>query len=154
MRIVAIAVMLPCLAAPASADNVTWFGNRHEDGASLVYGIPDSGYGQIVLSCEAGDDDLTFVYEHQPNDPKDGVEVDVILSAGDLEISVPTTGSRLEIDDTFILEGQTKLDDKLRNILQASGTMIVTVEDGTAEYPLDGAADAARDLIEVCSPQG
>ncbi len=154
MRIVAIAVMLSGLAASASADNVTWFGNRHEDGASLVYGIPDSGYGQIVLSCAAGHDALTFAYEHEPNDPKDGVEVDVILSAGDLEVSVPTTGSRLEIDDTFILEGQTKLDDKLRNILQASGTMIVTVEDGTAEYPLDGAADAARDLIEVCSPHG
>jgi len=152
MKLAAIAILLSGIAASAWADNVVWFGNRHEDGASLVYGIPDSGYGRIVLSCEVGNDDLSFVYEHEPADARNGVKLDVILSAGDQEVSIPTTGTRLEIDDTFILEGRTKLDDRLVDLLTSPGTLTVTVEDGIADYPLDGAAEASRHLVEVCSP--
>ncbi len=157
IRIAAAAIVLlsfgPAYQLPARADQVTWFGNRSEDGASLIYGTPDSGYGKIVFTCEAGQDDLMFVYEHEPINPQDGVEVDVLLSAGDIEVPVSTTGTRLEIDDAFILEGQTRLDKRLRDILTSSGTLTVTVEDGTAEYPLDGAAKAAGALLEVCSPE-
>lgn len=154
MKLAIIAIALSGLTASASAANVVWFGNRHEDGATLVYGIPDSGYGQIVLSCEAGNNDLSFVYEHEPADAKNGVKLEVILSAGGHEVSIPTTGTRLEIDDTFILEGRTKLDDRLVELLTSSGRLTVTVEDGVADYPLDGAADASRHLVEVCSPHG
>mgnify|MGYP001298734631 FL=1 len=139
---------------PASAEQVVWFGNRSEDGASLVYGTPNSGYGKIAFSCEAGEDDVHFVYEHKPIRPEEGVQVEVFLAAGGVEIAIPTTGGRLEIDDAFLLEGQTKLDDNLRKILTAGGQMIVTVEDGAEEFPLDGAAEAAKHLLQVCSPNG
>ena len=39
-------------------------------------------------------------------------------------------------------------------ILTAGGDLIVTVEDGSEEFPLDGAADAAKHLLQVCSPNG
>ncbi len=138
----------------AHAEQTTWFGTRSEDGASLIYGTPNSGYGKIALSCVAGQDDLSFVYEHEPVGAKDGLKVEVLLSAADLEVAIPTTGTRLEMDDVFILEGQTKLDNRLRDLLTSAGSLTVTIQDGAAEYPLDGAASAARDLLEVCSPEG
>lgn len=154
LRIAAAVTVLAVFALPApAADEVIWFGNRTEDGASLIYGTPNSGYGKIAFTCLAGHDDLTFVYEHEPIDARDGVEVDVFLSAGEIEVAIPTTGTRLEIDDSFILEGRTKLDDRLRKLLTSTGTLIVTIEDGSDEYPLDGASKAAKHLLDVCSPQ-
>lgn len=151
MRMTAAAVLLVSMASTAFGEEVIWFGDRNESGASLVYGTPNSGYGQIVFSCEPGQNELVFVYEHKPIDAKDGVKVDVNLSAGDIHVSIPTTGAQLEMDDLFILEGRTTLDERLQDLLTSRGTLIVTIEDGTAEYPLDGAAEAARRLIEACS---
>jgi len=136
----------------ASAEEIIWLGNRTEDSASLVYGIPNSDYGKIAFSCEAGEDDLVFILEHEPINPVDGVEVEVFLSAGGVEISIPTTGTRYLLDDNFQLEGRTKLDSRLRKILEADGELIVTVEDGTLEIPLEGAKEAAKHLFETCSP--
>lgn len=153
LEIIGAAAFSICLALPALATGeVTWFGSRTEDGASLIYGTPNSGYGKIAFTCLAGQDDLTFVYEHEPVGATNGAEVDVLLSAGDIEVTVPTTGSRLEIDDAFILEGRTKLDNRLRDLLMSAGTLIVTVQDGSEEYPLDGASQAAKHLVDVCSP--
>src|SRR5690606_24736026 len=97
-------------------------------------------------------DELTFSYEHEPTNAVDGVEVDAVLAAGGVEVSIPTTGSRLEIDGIFLLEGQVQLDAILRKILTSSGTLTIMVEDGAAEYPLEGTAQAARPLLQACSP--
>lgn len=136
----------------AHAERVIWFGNRSEDAASLIYGTPNSGYGKIAFTCQVGQDNVTFTYEHESSNAADGVEVDAVLSAGGVEVSIPTTGSRLEIDDVFLLEGHARLDDALRKILTSSGTLTIMVEDGAAEYPLEGAAEAAGQLLQVCSP--
>lgn len=157
IKLSAAAIALLSLAAielhpRAQAEQVTWFGSRNEDGASLAYGTPSSGYGKIVFSCQAGQDELMFTYEHEPINAVDGAEVDAVLAAGDVEIAIPTTGTRLEIDDVYLLEGQAKLDDALRKLLTAGGNLTITVEDGAAEYPLEGAAEAAKHLLQVCSP--
>lgn len=138
--------------ASAHAEQVTWFGTRSEDAASLIYGTPASGYGRIAFTCQVGQDELSFAYEHEPTNAVDGVEVDAVLAAGDVEVSIPTTGARLEIDDVFLLEGQARLDDALRKLLTSGGVLTIMVEDGAAEYPLDGAAQAAEHLLQACSP--
>lgn len=149
---VALLGLVPIHLPPAHAEQVSWFGNRNEDGASLIYGTPDSGYGKIVFTCQAGQDEMIFTYEHEPLNAADGAEVEAVLAAGDVEVSIPTTGTRLEIDDVFLLEGQAKLDDTLRKLLTSGGNLTITVEDGAAEYPLEGAAKAAGHLLQVCSP--
>lgn len=136
----------------AHAEKVAWFGNRSEDGASLIYGTRDSGYGKIVFTCQVGQDELSFTYEHEPTEAVHGMEIDAVLAGAGVEVAIPTTGSRLEIDDTFVLEGQARLDDTLRKLLTSGGTLTIMVEDGAAEYPLEGAAEAARHLLQVCSP--
>lgn len=158
MAVAALAVLICLIAirsAPsAEAEQVAWFGNRSEDGASLIYGTPDSDHAKIAFNCQAGQDDLVFVYEHKPIEAKDGVKVDVILAADGIEVTIPTTGLQLELDDAFLLEGQVKLDGRLRKLLMSQGTLIVTVEDGADEFPLDGIATAAKHVIETCSPNG
>src|SRR5690606_16099158 len=111
-----------------------------------------SGYGRIAFTCQVGQDELSFAYEHEPTNAVDGVEVDAVLAAGDVEVSIPTTGARLEIDDVFLLEGQARLDDALRKLLTSGGVLTIMVEDGAAEYPLDGAAQAAEHLLRACRP--
>ena len=137
---------------PVRAEQVIWFGSRSEDGASLIYGTPSSGYGKIAFSCQAGEDEVNFAYEYEPANAVDGMDVDAVLAAGSVEVAIPTTGTRLKADDVFLLEGQAKLDDALRKLLSAGGNLTITVEDGAAEFPLEGAAEAAKHLLQVCSP--
>lgn len=148
-----LGAMLICsLSPPARADQAIWFGNRNEDAASLIYGRPDSGYGKIAFTCQVGQDELMFTYEHEPINAVDGVAVDAVLAAGGVEVSIPTIGARLEIDDVFLLEGQIRLDNALRKLLTSGGTLTIMVEDGAESYPLDGAAQAAGHLLQACAP--
>lgn len=146
----AVAQKPRCEQSPVSAtEDIRWFGSADAYGASLVYGIPDSGYAPIAFFCTNGAD-LAFAYEFEPIDPTDGGEVTVTLQVGDIIVPIETTGLRLEMDDLFILEGTTILDDRLTDLLTSRGTLHVFVEDGSAEYPLDGAREAASSLIEYC----
>lgn len=136
--------------AAMTQENPGWHGEKWDGGASLFYGIPQTDYAPISFSCAQGDD-LTFVFAFEPINAVDGVEVEVLLQAGDIEVPIATTGARLEMDDSFILEGRTKLDARLTDLITSRGTLLVFVEDGAEEYPLDGAREAAAALIETCS---
>jgi len=151
MRIIAAMVAVFGMAAAAhAADEPRWIGNEIEKGASLIYGIPQSGYGASSFSCERKGEALRFSFAHAPIEARTGVKVAVLLSSNNIEISVPTVGQRLEMDDLFVLEGRIRLDQKLRQLLTSSGILEVWVEDGSAEFPLSGAREAARPLLERC----
>src|SRR5690606_42026263 len=64
-------------------------------------------------TCSREGDGLTFTYIHEPIEAYDGVEVEVLLQAGDIEVPIRTFGWRLALDDTFVLEGKAELDDRL-----------------------------------------
>ncbi|WDR01928.1 hypothetical protein PSQ19_14665 [Devosia algicola] len=93
---------------------------------------------------------LTFALAFAPINALNGVEVEVLLEAGDLAVPIATTGTRIEMDDSFILEGRIALDAKLTDLLTAGGTLSVFVEDGAEEFPLGGAREAATSLIQTC----
>lgn len=133
-------------------ENLGWHGGAHEGGATLFYGIPQSDHTEISFSCQAGSDAATFVFAFAPIMAVDGVEVDVILEAGDIAVPIHTTGMLMEMDDQFLLEGQVAVDMRLIDLLTSRGILSVFVEDGAAEYPLDGAREAATALIEACGP--
>ncbi len=147
------AAALFCLVAGTAqaAENLGWHGGKGEHGASLFYGIPQSGHAPLSFSCAPGSDALAFVFPFEPAGAAEGVEVEVLLQAGDIEVPIATTGTRLEMDDLFILEGRTVLDARLADLITSRGTLIVFVEDGAEEFPLDGAREAAAALIETCA---
>lgn len=149
LRIVALACLTPALAC--AEEDLGWHGEKSEYGASLFYGIPQSDYAPISFFCEPGSADLTFAFSFAPVNAVDGVEVEVLLQAGDIAVPIATTGARIEMDDSFILEGTTVLDARLADLLTSRGTLSVFVEDGAEEYPLEGAREAAAALIETCT---
>lgn len=151
VRAFLVAVLLVPLAA-AAEENLGWHGDATSDGATLYYGIPQSGYGQLSFSCQTGSDTVTFAFFFEPVMADDGVEVTIFLQAGDIEVPIRTTGTRLLMDDQFVLEGQVVLDARLADLLTSRGTLLVFVEDGAEEYPLDGAREAAAALIDACGP--
>ena len=151
MRIAAAGIVFSTFVIAAKAsDEPRWFGSKDEQGASLIYGIPQSGYGPLSFSCTRKGEPLRFSLEHEPVKAKIGVRVTVILAASGIEIGIPTVGQRLEMDDLFVLNGRVRLDDKLKRLLTSGKTLEVRVEDGAAEYPLAGAPEAARALFQHC----
>lgn len=147
-----LAALSCCLPAMASAEeNLGWHGQKGGHGASLFYGIPQTDHAPLSFSCAQGSDELTFVFAFAPINAVDGVKVEVLLEAGDISVPIATTGARIEMDDSFILEGRTMLDARLTDLLTSRGTLSVFVEDGSEEYPLDGAREAAATLVETCT---
>lgn len=135
----------------ASADEVKWFVLPGEtEGAVLIYGTPDSGYAPLSFRCDGKGGALDVVIEHEPINAVNGVKVEAFFSAGDIEIAVATTGTRLDMDDLFILEGQTPFDKRFQDMIASSGQLIMTTEDGAEEYPLEGARDPAREFLKLC----
>jgi hypothetical protein len=155
MRRYSISALLGlCVTAMASGayaqEDLQWFGHADEYGASLIYGVPQSGYAPIAFQCGPDGGGTTFVFEFEPINPTDGVKVIVSLEAGDISIPIETRGTRLQMDDLFILEGKIELDDRFTDLLTSAEYLIVFVEDGAEEYPLDGALEAAADVLETC----
>lgn len=132
-------------------ETLGWHGQKLENGASLFYGIPQTDHAPLSFSCTQGSDELTFAFAFAPINAVDGVKVEVLLEAGGISVPIATTGARIEMDDSFILEGRTVLDARIVDLLGFSGMLSVFVEDGSDEYPLDGAREAAAALIETCT---
>ena len=132
-------------------ENLGWHSQKTEHGASLFYGIPQTDHAPLSISCAQGSDELTFAFAFAPINAVDGVKVEVLLEAGDIAVPIAATGARIEMDDSFILEGKTVLDARLVDLLGSSSVLSVFVEDGSEEYPLGGAREAAAVLIETCT---
>lgn len=137
-----------------AADQYKWIGQVTEDGASLSYAIPDSDAIRLELRCERRSGRIVVTLEHEPVVAKTGVMVGLSLQAlgtGPKDVvRIRTTGQRLELGDTFILQGETRMSAVLRRILMEGRTLVVSVEDGSEEIPLSGAAQAARQLLASC----
>lgn len=149
LQLAALVCLTPMMAQ--AEENLGWHGQKDEHGASLFYGIPQTDHAPLSFSCAQGSDELTFAFAFAPINAVDGVKVEVLLEAGDISVPVATTGARIEMDDSFILEGRTVLDARLVDLLTSRGTLSVFVEDGSEEYPLDGAREAAAALVETCT---
>lgn len=149
LRLAALVCLTPMMAQ--AEENLGWHGQKDEHGASLFYGIPQTDHAPLSFSCTPGSDELTFAFAFAPINAVDGVKVEVLLENGDISVPVATTGARIEMDNSFILEGRTVLDARLVDLLTSRGRLSVFVEDGSEEYPLDGAREAAATLVETCT---
>ena len=134
-------------------DDLVWIGNAFDGGASLAFALPESDYAPLALYCETGSGMVNVSYSFEPVDATEGVEVPVLLRAGDIEIAIAMTGARSEMDDLFILDGTTPMDARFADLITSRGTLAVVVEDGAEEYDLEGAREAAQPLLEACAPQ-
>lgn len=139
VRIAAAGIALSTFVIAAKAsDELRWFGVKDEQGASLIYGIPQNGCGPLSFSCTRKGEPLRFRREHEPVKAKTGVRVTVILAASGIEIGIPAVVQRLEMDDLIVLDGRVRLDDKLKRLVPSVKTLEA------------GALEAARALFQHC----
>lgn len=139
---------------PVLADDYRWIGQITEDGAALSYAIPDSDGIRLDFHCDRKTKKIVVNYEHEPRAAKDGSKFDIRLSVRGrdqgISVSIPSVGQRLELDDKFSLQGETRMSPQLRRILSEGGSLLVTVNGQEEEIPLKGVALAARRLLATC----
>lgn len=138
------------IAQPAFAEEkLDWHGWSGDGAASLVYGMAESDHVLLSLACEQGGP-IRIVYPYEPIPARDGGAYDLMLKAGKLVAAIKTTGTRLEMDDLFILEGELPKGTNLVGLLTGGKSLVVAVGPDVTELPLAGAAIAGSALFEIC----
>ncbi|TPP10092.1 hypothetical protein [Rhizobium glycinendophyticum] len=131
-------------------EKLAWHGWSGDGAAQLVYGVAESDHVLLSFACEQTGSPIRFVYPYEPEQPKNGGLYDVTLKAGKQTLSLKTTGTRLEMDDLFILEADMPAGANLVALLTAGKTLSLTVGKDLTEVPLQGAATAGSALFEIC----
>lgn len=142
--------LLPVGPIVAQDEGRVWAGHGSKDGAALNYGMPDSDDLPLAFYCPAGSDEIIVSYVFEPIIAEDGVIGDVTLRAGDIEVTIEMIGSRMELDDQFVLSGRTVLDARLADLITSRGTLEVIAETEIETFDLEGAHDEARFLLDAC----
>jgi hypothetical protein len=150
LTIVAVALLAAAGIEVNAQEGRQWIGIAGPDGASLLYGTPQSDDIVIGFRCERATDELVVSFRFEPVGAADGMEIDMELFSEGSAVVLPATGERMLLDDAFVLEARTELDPALRRIITEGETLSVMVQDGVEEIPLDGAAEEAAALFEAC----
>lgn len=148
-----IAAFFWLIAAPATANEYKWIGQVTEDGSALTYAIPNSDAIKIDFHCDRKTRKIVVNLQHEPKDAKDGMSATIRISLRGREaggINIAATGQRLELDDSFAFQGETRMSPQLRAILVSEGTMQVAIGGQTEEIPLQGAGRVAQHLFRSC----
>jgi hypothetical protein len=145
--LVAALIVSPALGAEPGRSWIAW---SDEKVARLAYGTPESDDMVVGFICTRATRQLTVAFAHEPVGARDGMRIGMELFSEGGRVTLEATGERLQLDDIFLLEAKTTLTPALRGVLTKGRTLSVTVQDGVDEIPLQGAAEAAADLVEAC----
>jgi hypothetical protein len=139
---------------PAAASGYQWIGQITEDGAALGYAIPNSDGIKLDFHCDRKTRKIVVNYDHEPKAAKDGASFEMQLSVrgrdSGVTVSIPARGRRLELDDVYALQGETRMSPGLRRLLSEGGTLLVKVNGSVEEIPLKGIGTAKKQLLAAC----
>ena len=127
-----------------------WFGGSDDDTAMLVYGIPDSDYVMLHFSCTVGSPAVRVYVQDEESSAEAGDVLLVRLSAGGEQIEFADEAIPNEDSGGKDVEGQLPLDEALRRILTAEGTLEITVDGHMQRYDMAGAAEPAAAMLAAC----
>jgi len=151
VTVIALAGLLAAAAVPVSGqEGRQWIASQSPEGASLIYGTPQSDDVLLRFSCDATTKELTVAFAFEPVGAMDGMQLDMELFSDGGGLVLNATGERMLMDDAFVLEAKTSLEPELRQILTQGETLSIMVQDGVEEIPLAGAAKDAAALFEQC----
>src|SRR5690606_36947457 len=114
------------------------------------YGLPDTDYTPVVLSCERCDETVRVFLTHDAPGAEDGPQLSVTLASIVESVEFTATGQFQEIDDLLHLEAQVCLDEKFVRILSLGDTLRISIEDEVQEISLSGAGDELDALVAAC----
>jgi hypothetical protein len=147
-------LILGCTSPAVATTDYKWIGQITEDGAALSYAIPESDAIKLDFHCDRKTKNIVVNYEHEPKDARDGIRLTINLSlkggGATAGVNIPATGKRLELDDKFLLQGETRMSPQLRRLLAEGRNLLISVDGRSEEIPLKGVAQAARQLLASC----
>jgi hypothetical protein len=92
-----------------ASDEYKWIGQITEDGARLVYGIPNSDGIQLDFHCERKTRKIVVVFFHEPKDAANDIRRTIRLTVAGrdtgIAVDIPSVGRRDELDDRFVFQG-------------------------------------------------
>ena len=152
-RLPLLLLLLATLPAAAMAQERApeWMLSVHEDDLTLGWGTPETDHVEVVFHCIRGSDVVDFTYFATMPDAPDRLATRVVISGDAGDHAVAVIGTRLELDDLFVLEGGLNFDETLSAILLEDGSFTVSVEgEPDRTYSTAGAEKAFETIIEAC----
>lgn len=148
-----LVAFMPAALLPAAAqdeEKPRWFGTAYENVTLLVYGVPDSDYVMLSFSCAIGKPVVNVNVQDEESSAENGALMHVRLSGGGETIEF-SEKARPNLDSGGSdVEGHLPLNDTLRGILTAKGTLEIVVDRHTQHYAMKGAVEPAASMIAAC----
>jgi uncharacterized protein YecT (DUF1311 family) len=156
LRQVFLTVLLIALAWaawPAAAqddEQPRWFGNRHDDLATLAYGVPDSDYVMLSFGCTPGAGTVDINIQDEHSGTQADQQTPIRLQAGGRHVEFSARGTENQDSGGVDFNATLPLDDTLRHMLSARDSLDITIKNHTERYPLTGATEPAARLLAAC----
>lgn len=151
--VAAMIALLPAALLPAVAqeeERPRWFGVDEDRATTLAYGVPDSDYVMLRLSCTIGKPVVSVYVQDEESIAKEGALMHVRLSAGGENMEFSEKARPNEDSGGKDVKGELPLNDTLRAILAAKGTLEIVVDGHTQSYDMDGATELAATMLATC----
>ena len=149
----AMIALLPGSLLPAAAEDEEkphWFGAAYDNKTLLIYGVPDSDYVMLSFSCTIGKPVVNVNVQDEESSAEEGAAMHVRLSAGGEKIAFSERARPNQDSGGADVKGHLPLDDTLRRILTAKGTLEIIVDGHTQRYDMKGAAEPVAAMIAAC----
>ena len=144
---------MPGALSPATAqeeEEPRWFGSSDGRSTMLLYGVPDSDYVMLHFSCTVGKPVVSVYVQDEESGAEEGAAMQVRLSAGGNQVAFSEKAISNEDSGGKDVMAGLPLDDALRRILTAAGTLEIVVDGHVQRYPLEGAAEPAAAMLAAC----
>ena len=127
-----------------------WIAHADQDIISLAYGLPESDDVPLSFVCDRATKTVTVSVQLEPVRNPDPETLPIEISAGESRLALTAQGSRLEIDDSFMLSASTPATPELAKLF-AGGKLSILAEQKTTEFPIDDVArKGGEEIVEGC----
>lgn len=139
-----------------SEDGRRWLGETFDEGASLIYGTPESDDVPIGFVCDRVKHQLRLTLMLGSDVPprKGLVKAELAAQPMSERWSVSGEFAVLEGFDATIFEGTGKFDVPLARMLKQGKLLAVTIGRQSFQFPLAGAAEAMKPIEGACATPG
>lgn len=146
--------LLPATILPATAqdeEKPRWFASSFDNRTTvLAYGIPDSDYVMLSFACTIGKPVVNVTVQDEESSAEEGALLLVRLSADGERIEFSEKARPNQDSGGADVVGNLPLNDTLRAILSAKGTLEIVVDGHKQRYAMKGAAEPAAAMIAAC----
>lgn len=148
--VTALALLLQPVIPLRAEEDLDWQAWSGEGAAQLVYGVAESDFVLLSFACDSAQGPIVVTFPYEPNGAREGASYQLVLEAGSRTLTVETVGTRLQMDDLFILEGKLARGADLQGLLGQGGMLKVRFGTDVTELPLKSAQKPSKNFFATC----